>query len=131
VRGNDGTTWVLGSGPALPPGATLSVTLSNVPVHSRTPRYVALALALAVAGLGTWLAATAQSTSGKARETLVARRERLMGDLVRLEARRRAGDLPARDAARRQRILAELEQIYGELDDSYAAPHESGTGVAA
>ncbi len=131
VRGNDGTTWVLSSGPALPPGATLSLTLSNVPVHSRTPRFVALALAVAIGGLGTWLAVTARSSSGKVRETLIARRERLMGDLVRLEVRRRAGELPARDAARRQRILAELEQVYGELDDSYAGPHESGTGVAA
>ena len=40
-------------------------------------------------------------------------------------------DNDARYAARRQKLVAELEQIYGELDEEGAGPQGGGKGVAA
>jgi hypothetical protein len=54
-----------------------------------------------------------------------------MDEVAQLEARRRAGTLDARGAARQQKLLAELEQIYGELDDASTGPQGGGEGIAA
>ena len=42
VTAESGDVFVLGRGPGLPAGGTTVVTLSNLPVHSKAPRYVAL-----------------------------------------------------------------------------------------
>ncbi len=132
VRTEDGTLFILGNGPALAAGTPLTVTLSNMPGRSQTPRYVAVGLALAIIGFGGWMAVTARSTRGQERHALVARRDTLLGELAQLEAKRRAGTVASeRYAARRGRILTELEQIYGELDEASAGPQGGGEGVAA
>jgi len=59
----------------------------------------------------------------------MARRDTLLGELARIEARIRGGDESAKDVARKQRLVAELEQIYGELDE--ASPRGGGEGLAA
>ena len=100
VRANDGTPYFLGSGPALPAGGTLTMQLSNLPVHSSTPRYVGLALAGAVFALGAWLAFPGQSRDEDSRRTLAHRRDVLLGELAQLEQRRRADGLDTRAAAR-------------------------------
>jgi hypothetical protein len=65
------------------------------------------------------------------RQTLMNRREALLQELDQLDGRRRDGSISAdRHAARRQRLLSELEQVYGELDQS-PAPQGGGEGVAA
>ena len=51
--------------------------------------------------------------------------------LAALEERRRKGITDARSSAKRQRLLTELEHIYGELDESGAGPQGGGEGVAA
>jgi len=51
-----------------------------------------------------------------------------LAELAALETRRRAGS--AVDDARRQRLLAELEQVYGELDEVHT-PRGGGEDVAA
>ena len=132
VRGQSGELFVLGSGPAIPAGGTLTLQISNLPLHSRTPRYVALGLALGLIGLGIWLAVSARNTEGIARRALVQRRDALLADLVKLEAGYRHGTVAA-DAyeRRRQRMLTELERIYGELDEASAGPSGGGEGVAA
>jgi hypothetical protein len=132
VRTDDGTVFVLGNGPALPAGTPLTVRLSNLPARSAVPRYVALGLALTIAGFGTWLAVTARSTHGQQRQALLKRRDTLLGELAQLESRRRAGAMaPERYATRRERIVTELEQLYGELDEASAGPQGGGEGVAA
>ena len=83
--------FVLGRGPALPAGGTTMVTLSNLPVHSRTPRYVALGLAGLLAGVGVWLAVAKRAGRGEARQALVKRRDTLLSQLEQLESKRRAG----------------------------------------
>jgi hypothetical protein len=108
------------------------VTLSGLPFHSGTPRYVALALAAGILGLGIWLSMTGRTGRVEARQSLVTRRNTLLGQLAQLESKRRAGTIdPAPYATRRQRIVSELERIYGELDEAGAGPEGGGEGVAA
>jgi hypothetical protein len=132
VPTGDGTIFILGNGPALPANSTTVVTLSGLPFHSRTPRDVALALALGIVALGVWLSTSGRTGRVEARESLVARRNTLLGQLAQLESKRRAGTVdPASYATRRQRLVSELERIYGELDEAGAGPEGGGEGVAA
>jgi hypothetical protein len=131
VRTDNGDLFVLGNGPALPAGGTVTLTLSGLPHHSRTPRYVAVGLAVVVLAFGAWFAIRGQSRQEDTRQTAVARRDTLLGQLAQIESRRRAGAPEADSQARRRaRILTELEQIYGELDDA-PGPQGGGEGVAA
>lgn len=121
--------YLLGQGGGLQPGTPLTFTLSNLPVHSRTSRYVALGLALAVAGIGVWLSLKLP-TGGADRKALLQRRDALLGELAQLEAKRRDGTIAERGERRRLRILNDLEHIYAELDAT-AGPRGGGEGIAA
>ena len=56
----------------------------------------------------------------------------LLGQLAQLEAKRRDGLIAAdKYAARRQRLVTELEGIYGELDEASPGPQGGGEGLAA
>ena len=123
------TSW--GELPPLPAGATLTVSLSGLPVHSTLPRNIAIALALLVLASGVWLARQGRVDDAQLRARLAGRRDTLLGDLARLEARRGDGRESERDAARRQRLVGDLEQIYAELDQSGAGPPGGGEDVAA
>jgi len=130
VKAEDGTSFILASGNALPAGGVLSVQIAGLPVHSTTPRNVALALAVAIGVMGVWLSWPRGSSATEVHARLVSRRDSLLGELAQVEERLRrgSGESP-KDLARKQRLVAELEQIYGELDE--AAPRGGGTGVAA
>ena len=131
VTSEDGL-YLLAEGAALPAGTPLTITLSNLPAHSRAPRFIALGLALGILGFGVWLAITGRSTRGGERAALISRREVLLGQLAQLEAKRRDGTIAAdKYAARRQRLVTELEGIYGELDEASPGPQGGGEGVAA
>jgi hypothetical protein len=130
IKTDDGTPFLLASGPALPAGSTLTMQLSNIPAHSRTPRQVALVLALGILGIGAWLAFTARP-GGAPRTRLVGRRDELLAELAAIERRLRRGESSARDVARRPGLLAELEDIYGELDQAQPGPRGGGEDVAA
>ena len=144
VRTEGGTPFALGTGPGLQPGTPMMVTISNLPARSQTPRYVALGLAIGIVALGTWLAATARAARGTERAVLLRQRDSLLDQVAQLEAKRRAGEVnPEKYATRRQRLMAQLEQIYGELDEAEGAlpsrgggrgdqgPQGGGEGVAA
>lgn len=131
VATNDGTTYLLSNGPSLAANDTLTVQLSNLPVASRTPVYVGVGLALAVMCFGAWLAFAGQKKDEDLRRRLVQRRDTLIGELARLEERRQRDALDAKGSTRRQRLLAELEQIYGELDGAHSGPRGGGKGIAA
>ncbi len=132
VTAEAGGVFVLGRGPALPAGGKTVVTLSNLPVHSSVPRYVTLSLAGLIACVGVWLAVAKRSGHDEARQTLVKRRDTLLSQLEQLESKRRAGTVdPNNFSTRHQRIYAELERIYGELDDVGAGPEGGGEGIAA
>jgi hypothetical protein len=130
VTTQDGKVYALGSGPALAAGTPLTVTLSNLPYHSHTPRAAALSLAGGLLLLGVWLSMRRGDLPDT--RTLGERREQLLTDLTQLELRRRDGAVSAeRFATRRRRLMADLEQIYGELDSAAGGPHGGGEGVAA
>ncbi|HEY6360183.1 MAG TPA: hypothetical protein VIX63_03725 [Vicinamibacterales bacterium] len=131
VQVEDGSTYLLGNGPGLPANGTLTLHLSNLPVQSRTPVYVGVGLALAVMAFGAWLAFAGRTQDEDLRRRLIKRRDRLLGELARLEERRQREALDAKSDGRRQRLLTELEQIYGELDGVQTGPRGGGQGVAA
>jgi hypothetical protein len=132
VTAEAGSVFVLGRGPALPAGGTTTVTLSNLPVHDSVPRYVALGLAGLLGGVGVWLSVAKRKGHDEARQTLVKRRDTLLSQLEQLESKRRAGSVdPNNYSTRRQRIYAELERIYGELDEVGSGPEGGGEGIAA
>jgi hypothetical protein len=132
VSAETGTPFFLASGPAMPAGSTLTLQLSNLPVHSSTPRVVALSLAAAIMVLGVWWAIGAPTVARESRPRLIERRDALLAELAPLESRRRGGGpLPPADKTERQRILVELEQVYGELDEVRARPRGGGEDVAA
>ena len=131
VNAGDGTPYWLGNGPALPAGGTLTVQLKDLPAHSQTPRIIALVTAGLVVLTGIWLAVGARAKEQGAARRLVERRDALLVQLTAIDQRRQnAGGAPANDA-RRQTLVAELEQIYGELDEEGAGPQGGGEGVAA
>jgi hypothetical protein len=120
--------YLLGQGSGLQPGTPLTFTLSNLPVHSRSSRYVAIGLALLIAGVGVWLSLKPPAAAD--RKALVQRRDTLLAELAQLEAKRRDGTISERAERRRLRILNDLEHIYAELDAT-AGPRGGGEGIAA
>ena len=140
VRAETGTPFLLGNGPALASGATLNIQLTNLPVHPATPRYVALTLAMAILGAGAWFAFRRRTENETVRRRLIQRRDKLLVELAVLQRRTLArastgadqgGKGLASEEARRQRLVAELEQIYGQLDEIGAGPQGGGKDVAA
>ena len=131
VDSGDGTPYWLASGPALPAGATLTIDLKDLPAHSQVPRTVALGVAGIIVLAGIWLSLGGRSKGQDVTRHLVARRDALLGDLAAIEQRRRNAPGAPVNEARRQRLVAELEQIYGELDEEGAGPRGGGEGVVA
>jgi hypothetical protein len=131
-----GETFIAGSGGRVLAGQPLTFSLSGLPHHSVVPRWVALLLAVCIVLAGVW--ATVQATGGAEtraaeRKRLVARREKLFGELVRLERDYRQGRTDERRyATRRAELVASLEQIYGALDSDETAPDAGAVaGVTA
>jgi hypothetical protein len=123
--------FIMANGPALAAGTPLVVEMTGIPAHSTVPRYTALTLAALIFAIGGWLAFGGKGQERNTRERLIAQRDTLLGELAQLEERRRTGRDSAKHSARRTRILSELEQIYGELDETGAGPGGGGEGVAA
>jgi hypothetical protein len=145
VESDNGMPFVIGEGGSLPAGTPLTIQLANLPAHSRTPRFVALGLAGAVILVGIWLTVSAGSRQDDVRRTLLQRRDALLAELAALERRhgrgapslaaeasaKAAGPADAKYVARRERIVSELERIYGELDEASPGPQGGGEGIAA
>jgi len=127
----DNHTFLLGTGDALAATAPLTVSLGGLPSRNRTGRYVALSLALLVLLAGAWMVITsrARAADTSRRAELEQRRARLLADVARLEQQPKTtlGD-EARAKARREDLIAQLERVYGELDQQGGA---SGEGLPA
>lgn len=123
--GPDGDTYILAAGPRVAAGVPLSFEISGLPYHSAVPGQVTLALAFVILAAGVWAAATPPPAEGAGAERLrrlESRREKRFADLVKLEQQHRNGRIGAtRYTNRRRELMADLERIYGELDDE-AAP---------
>jgi hypothetical protein len=120
---------------SIPAGQAVTLTITGLPHHSDAPRWIALSLAMGIVVVGLLTAgrpADAKSRSDERRQ-LIARREKLFQDLLRLETdhRRGRGD-PSRYATRRQELVAALEHVYGALDTDDTGPEPANrTGLAA
>lgn len=128
---NAGRAFIMATGPGLPARSELRIELTGVPHRSRVPLATALGLAIAILGAGVWAALhTADSARAARRRQLEARREKLMGDLVRLEEQRSAGKVDdARYVSKRAELMLQLGRVYGELDTT--GPRTTDEGVAA
>jgi hypothetical protein len=127
-----GAVYMVAAGAPIAAGGTLTLQFSNLPVHGRVASRVAIGLAAALAALGVWLSIGARSGDAGARDAMLKRRDALLAKLAELEASHRAGRVAdERYLSRRQRLLADLEQIYGELDEAGAQPRGGGEDVAA
>jgi hypothetical protein len=130
----EGTPVIIGAGGTLQAGQAFSVSLTGLPHHSSMPRRVALTLAAAVALAGVWASIRREDPTERAgeRKRLVARREKLFQDLVKLEHDHRRGRIDERRfAARREELLSSLEQVYGALDSDEGPEPAGRAGVAA
>lgn len=127
-----GQPVLFGVGGTVAAGQEFSLSLTGLPNRSHVGRYVTILVALLVLGWGVFSAVSAREGSGgEARGAqLKERRDKLMADLVRIEQQFRSGALDAgRHDARRADLLAQLERVYGELDE-YGGPG-AGQGLSA
>ena len=125
---SDGKVFLMGNGGRLNPGDTLVVNLSGMPAHSEWPRTVALTMAALVFGAGLWLSLSPAAARASEDAKLETRRERLLGDMVAIERKRRQKPLSAADEARWQRLTSDLEKVMAALD---LGPKSGDEGHAA
>jgi hypothetical protein len=129
----EGEVFIAASGGPVAADQPIALVLSDLPHHSGAPRLIALMLAVAIVMVGAWAAtrkSPAEPTAAAERKRLIARREKLLADLVRVETELRSGRGDrARQAARRAELVSALEQVYGALDDA-AAPGGSDGSAA-
>ena len=131
TRTRNGTPFILGGGPGVAAGSTTSVTLTGLPVHPAWPRNTAMALAVAIMLAGAWYGWSGSTTAVTDQRKLRERRESLLGELVKLDEQRRTGRVDgSKYAARRQKLVGDLERIYGELDGVTAGRSGGGEAVA-
>lgn len=122
----EGDAYIVGVGDRpIPAGETITLSVTGLPHHSATPRWIALSIAAAV-GLAGFFAARRPheaASRGDERRRLIARREKLFQELVRLEVDARRGKTDSsRYARRREEIVGALEHVYGALDTDDTGP---------
>ena len=111
--------YLVGAGPPIRTGDPLVVELVGLPHRSTIPSTVTLLIAGGVLLLGFWgaMGPTDATVTDRRRETLEARREKLFGDLVKVERQHRAGKVGStKYASRRSELMRSLERVYRELD---------------
>lgn len=127
----DGETYIAGSGSTVAAGTPVQLNVTGIPHHNAAPRWTALALAIAIIAIGAWASTSPEDDTAAVaaeRKRLTAKRDRMLNELVRLENDRRSGKVDDRRyAARREELVAALEQLYGALDSGDAGP----AGLAA
>jgi hypothetical protein len=114
-----GETYVVGQGPGVKAGETVSFSFSGLPFAPLWPRNVALALAAMILAAGAWASVRSRpAAAGRGeQDDLESRRDRLFSELTALERRHRAGgSAAAEDASRRRELVTELESVYAALD---------------
>lgn len=131
----EGTPVIIATGKGVAAGQALSITVSGLPHHSSVPRNITLIVTGLILIAGAWALSRSVSPEDRAaeRKKLLARRERLFQDLVRLEHEQKRGKVGgAKYDARREELLQSLEHVYGALEDEDEGPGPATkSGVAA
>jgi hypothetical protein len=125
---SDGQPFIMATGGRLNTGDTLVLNLTGLPSQSQTPRNVALIAVVIIFGFGAWFAIWPGKAHAVQDARLNAQREKLMGDIVAIERKRRQKPLSEADEARLQRLTTELERVIAELD---RLPRTGNEGAAA
>ena len=128
-----GERYIMAAGPSMAADGTLNLELAGLPHHSGVPLIMTSILATGIVLVGLWAIVrrpNRTADSGR-RKLLESRREKAYGELMKLEEQRRAGKVdPVRHQSRKALLVAQLERIYGELDDQ--GPASGGDeGLAA
>jgi len=122
----DNEMFIAATGGQVAPGQPIELIVSGFPAHSTAPRYIALTLAAFIALAGVWAGTRPSSdevSGASERKQLIARRDKLFNELVRVENDHRKGKIDdRRHATRREELVASLEQVYGMLDSHDAGP---------
>ena len=128
-------SFIVAAGGSVAAGQPIELSLAELPHHSAAPRWTALSLAAAIVVVGVLVSSRPERNAAAAAERLrlVARRDKLFNDLVRLENEHRNGrGDQARYAARREELMAALERVYGALDGDDTGPEPADrAGLAA
>ncbi len=133
-----GERFIAATGAAVPAGHPIALTLEDLPHHNPAPRWIALLLCVSIVLIGVWTGTRpASGNDGAARaaerKRLLARRDKLLADLVRLETDNRNGRGDrSHYPARREQLMTALEHIYGALDGDDTSPEPADrAGLAA
>jgi hypothetical protein len=118
---SDGQPFIMATGPRLNAGETMVLHLSNLPAHSNTQRNAALIAVVIMFAVGAWFALSPAKAHAAQDAKLMARREKLIGEVVALERKRQGKPLADADEARLQRLTSELERVMAQLDRGAAA----------
>jgi hypothetical protein len=118
-------TFIVGKGPALKSGDTISLTFRGLAHAPTWPRNVALALALVILAGGVWGSMRTGAPAAaqvERRRRLEAKRDRLFTELASIEEQHTERTIdPERYAARRRELVSALERVYAEMDEEAAA----------
>jgi hypothetical protein len=123
-----GEVFIAATGGRVPAGQAIVLRLEDLPHHSALPRWIALVLAAMIVAAGVWASTRREEGAIRAaeRKRLVARRDKLFDELVRLETDHRNGRGDhGRYVSRREELVTALEHIYGALDVDDAAVQTS------
>ncbi len=120
-----GETFIVGQGPALRAGDTVTFNFTGLPSDPSWPRNLALALAVVILVAGV-LASRRTSQAAAAEHArlrkLQGKRDRLFAELASLEERHRTNAIdPARYPDERRELVTALERLYAEMDEEAAA----------
>ena len=131
---SNGDVVIFAAGGTVAAGQPVVLDLTGLPHHSPTPRYIALGTAILVVLIGIVVARRPRSQADQKedRKRLIARREKLFQELVKLEQDHRAGrGNPSKYASRREELLNSLERVYGSLETGDGPEPGDRTGIAA
>ncbi len=122
-----GEAFVMGTAGRVAEGQPVTLEFSGLPAPPVWPPRVAIAIALALFVWAAWWAWQGAPDTRATRDALAEERERLLGAIAAIDAQGRArGSLDLRAAAKRDRLLVAVEQVYAELDE---LPGGSGTAA--
>jgi hypothetical protein len=132
----EGQPFIVAAGGPVAAGQPIELSLGELPHHSAAPRWTALSLAAVIVAIGVLASSRRPDRNAGAtaeRRRLVARRDKLFNDLVRLEYEHRNGRGDhARYTARREELMTALERLYGALDGDDTGPEPADrAGLAA
>ena len=124
--------FIAATGGAVAAGQPIELDVGGLPHHSAGAAAHRAGAGVAIALAGVWAAsrpAEDRAANAAERKRLIARRDKLFNELVRLEQEHRTGRVDDRRyATRREELVAALEQIYGALDgDEIAEPARAAT----